>query len=80
MGVAVGAVIGLLLVGALVLYIILHHRRKTRGDQNLGISQTAEVRELPGSETPSYHDPMLKGEAGLIRAVYVRTYSDLIEC
>ncbi|KAM5539243.1 hypothetical protein V8D89_007116 [Ganoderma adspersum] len=65
-----GAVIGVLLVGALVFCIMLRRRKQTRGDQSLGTSQAADVRELPGWVTPSYHVPTLKGETGSVGGLY----------
>ena len=62
----------MLLVGALVLSIVLCHRRAIRRDQITGRSQTVEVHELSGSRTPSYHVPALKGEKGSARGLYVR--------
>ena len=61
--------IGLLLVGALVLYIVLRHRRQVRGDQSSDSLQAPVVREVSGLEASSYHVPTLKGEAGF----YVRS-------
>ncbi|KAI1797095.1 hypothetical protein LXA43DRAFT_502168 [Ganoderma leucocontextum] len=69
-GGSIGGVVGLLLVGALVLYIILRHRRQTRRDQILYGLQATEAREVAGSEPPSYHVPTLKGEAGSLGALY----------
>ncbi|PIL35297.1 hypothetical protein GSI_02022 [Ganoderma sinense ZZ0214-1] len=64
-GGVIGTLIGLLLVGALVLYIILRHRRQaSRESQSLSSSQTPAVRELGSLETPMYHDPTLKGLGG----------------
>ena len=76
-GGVIGALVGLLLVGALVLYIILRHRRQaSRGSQSLdtGVSRKSAVRELSGLQPPVYHVPTLKGaEVESMRCLYVRS-------